>query len=191
MAEVEEEISGDIVVPLSDEKTGMSITLSNAGAREWIQKKRASVRPWTEFLKTSQFSRPKGVKEVTTRVVANIETYQSNYLFVFVGLLVYCLITSPLLIVALVVLFGACYWIRVKNESKKLSLLGYEFTLFQQYGAVALLSFPLFFVAGATSAVFWVIGASFFFIMLHAVMFEPIAEQDDEEITMEEVSFGQ
>lgn len=35
---------------------------------------------------------------------------------------------------------------------------GYEFTLFQQYGAVALLSFPLFFISGATSAVFWVIG---------------------------------
>ncbi|XP_022086026.1 prenylated Rab acceptor protein 1-like isoform X2 [Acanthaster planci] len=187
MAEVEEEISGDIVVPETEEKPGMSITLSNAGAREWIQKKRASVRPWTEFLKTSQFSKPKSVKEVTSRVVSNIETYQSNYLFVFVGLLVYCLLTSPLLIVALVVLFGACYWIRVRNDSKKLALFGYEFTVFQQYGVVGLLSFPLFYIAGATSAVFWVIGASFFFIMLHAVMFEPLGERDDDEITMEEV----
>ncbi|XP_033641165.1 prenylated Rab acceptor protein 1-like isoform X2 [Asterias rubens] len=183
----EEEVTGDIVVPISDEKTGMSITLSNAGAREWIQKKRASVRPWTEFLKTKQFSKPKGMKEVTTRVISNVETYQSNYLFVFVGLLVYCLITSPLLIFALVVLFGACYWIRVKNESKKLAVMGYEFTLFQQYGVLALLSLPLFFISGATSAVFWVIGASFFFIMLHAVMFDPLPEGDPDEIIMEEV----
>ena len=37
-------------------------------------------------------------------------------------------------------------------------LIGRELSLAQQYGAVGILSFPLFWVAGAGSVVFWVIG---------------------------------
>ena len=37
-------------------------------------------------------------------------------------------------------------------------LTGRDVTLVQQYAAVGALSFPLFWIAGAGSAVFWVIG---------------------------------
>lgn len=45
---------------------------------------------------------------------------------------------------------------------------GKEIALAQQYAAIAVCSIPLFVIVGAGSAVFWVIGASFFFIALHA-----------------------
>ena len=38
------------------------------------------------------------------------------------------------------------------------SVAGRELSLAQQYSAVGVLSFPIFWVAGAGSAVFWVIG---------------------------------
>ena len=45
---------------------------------------------------------------------------------------------------------------------------GREFTVAQQYGGVALLAFPLFWLAGAGSVIFWVIGASLVAVLAHA-----------------------
>ena len=41
---------------------------------------------------------------------------------------------------------------------QSLLLAGKELTVAQQYGAVGAMSFPLFWLAGAGGAVFWVIG---------------------------------
>ena len=38
------------------------------------------------------------------------------------------------------------------------NLTGRELSLAQQYAAVGVLAFPLFWIAGAGSAVFWIIG---------------------------------
>eukprot|EP00057_Strongylocentrotus_purpuratus_P032351 XP_787350.2 PREDICTED: prenylated Rab acceptor protein 1 [Strongylocentrotus purpuratus] len=165
-----------------------AMKLSGSSAREWITKHRQTVQPWSQFVSTSRFTKPTSVAVAGTRVVKNIEHFQSNYLFVFIILAIYCIMTSPMLIIFLGALFGAFYWINVKNQSRKLKIGSYELTLIQQYGAVAMLSIPLFFLAGAGSAVFWVLGASFFFVMLHAVFYNPQDQLD--EINMEEVSFG-
>ena len=56
----------------------------------------------------------------------------------------------------------------IRQWDKKLSLhviwlmcVGKEVTVTHQYAAVGLLAFPLFWIAGAGSAVFWVIGEIF------------------------------
>ncbi|XP_788641.3 prenylated Rab acceptor protein 1 [Strongylocentrotus purpuratus] len=182
-------LEGNMDVPAVLQNTGMAaMKLSGSSAREWITKHRQTVQPWSTFVSTSRFTKPTSVAVAGTRVVKNIEHFQSNYLFVFIILAIYCIMTSPMLIIFLGALFGAFYWINVKNQSRKLKIGSYELTLIQQYGAVAMLSIPLFFLAGAGSAVFWVLGASFFFVMLHAVFYNP---QDQlEELQMEEVSFG-
>ena len=43
-------------------------------------------------------------------------------------------------------------------------IANHEVTLTQQYAGVALVSVPMFLLAGASAAVFWVLGASFFCI---------------------------
>ncbi|KAG8201876.1 hypothetical protein JTE90_027355 [Oedothorax gibbosus] len=79
------------------------------------------------------FHLPATFPKCTTRVVRNIEYFQSNYIIVFIGLIVYCILTSPLLLIAIAALLGACYIIRVRNESKEVALLGQKLTLAHQY----------------------------------------------------------
>ena len=69
----------------------MALSLSNFRLREWFQLRRESVQPWNVFLNPSNFKLPKAVAPATTRFVSNIEKFQSNYLFVFLGLAAFCL----------------------------------------------------------------------------------------------------
>ncbi|XP_052060282.1 prenylated Rab acceptor protein 1-like isoform X1 [Mytilus californianus] len=165
----------------------MSLSLSNVSAREWISKTREGIKPWGEFISTSRFKVPKSVKPVPGRVMKNIEHFQSNYMFVFLGLVLFCVLTSPMLLVAIAACLGACYIISLKNAENKLKILGKELSVGQQYAVVGVCSFPLFWLAGAGSAVFWIIGASFFFIMLHASMYMTPDEQEAVELEMDEV----
>ena len=69
------------------------------------------------------------------------------------------------------------------QADRKIHLGGKEVTLAQQYGVVAICSIPMFLLAGAGSAVFWVIGASFFVIGLHATFynFDALDIMDDQQ----------
>ena len=60
-------------------------------SKDWIQGKHAGVQPWADFLNVRNVSKPNGVGDVTKRVVYNVQRYQSNYLFVFLGLVFYCM----------------------------------------------------------------------------------------------------
>nr|XP_039248182.1 prenylated Rab acceptor protein 1-like isoform X2 [Styela clava] len=157
-----EEVTGNISL-----STKM-ISLNSPAAKEWLNHRRQSVRPWSDFVNTKNFNTPKGVKGWSARAVKNVEHYQTNYLFVFIGLIIYCIVTSPLMLIAIAVFLGACYLIHIKNEQQKIKVIGHELSYAHQYGIAAALSFPLFFIAGAGSAVFWVLGVSFFLVALHA-----------------------
>merc|ERR1711902_204476 len=146
----------------------VNVNLSSPVLREWISKRREEIRPWTSFVKTSNFEVPASLPKVTKRLYKNIEYFQSNYVFVFLILFLYCLITSPFLLVAMALSGGACYYASTKQMQRKLIFGGKEITLAQQYAAIAVGSIPLFVIAGAGTAVFWVIGASLFVIGLHA-----------------------
>jgi len=165
----------------------MALSLSNISAREWLSQRRAGIQPWAQFLNYKQFKTPKTVAPIGKRVLKNIERFQSNYLFVFIGLVVFCILTSPLLLVAIAACLGACYIIRIRNADNPLKIAGKELTVAQQYGAVGAMSFPLFWLAGAGGAVFWVIGASFFTIMLHASMYALEDEAEPFDLEMETV----
>ncbi|EDM08054.1 Rab acceptor 1 (prenylated), isoform CRA_b [Rattus norvegicus] len=96
---------------------------SGAG-REWLERRRATIRPWGTFVDQQRFSRPRNVGELCQRLVRNVEYYQSNYVFVFLGLILYCVVTSPMLLVALAVFFGACYILYLRTLQSKLVLFG-------------------------------------------------------------------
>ena len=59
--------------------------------KEWISNKHSGVQPWAEFLDVRRISKPKNVGDVTSRILGNLQRYQSNYLFVFLGLVIYCM----------------------------------------------------------------------------------------------------
>lgn len=196
MAAMEIEVNGTITPqdpfesPKSMFQLPMQISLASPAAREWLGQRKENVRSWQLFLQTSNFRAPTSLPRFTKRVVKNIEYFQSNYLFVFVGVVVYCLITSPLLLIAVAASLGACYILSLKQNERKLTLLGKELTLAQQYGLVGICSLPVFYLAGAGAALFWVLGASFIIIMLHAGLYniESVVNQDEKfDFAMEDV----
>ena len=67
------------------------ITLSNVQWREWLQKKRESVHPWGDFVNYQKFKVPKSIAPVGKRIIKNVDRFQNNYLFVFMGLVVFCM----------------------------------------------------------------------------------------------------
>ncbi|KAK7864458.1 hypothetical protein R5R35_011695 [Gryllus longicercus] len=197
MGDVEIEVSGTLThqQPLETSnkmfQLPMHISLSSPAAREWIGQRRENVRPWPVFLSTSNFRAPSSIPRLSKRIVKNIEYFQSNYLFVFCGLVVYCLITSPLLLIAVAASLGACYILSLKNNERKVILFGREISLAQQYGLIAICSIPVFYWAGAGAALFWVLGASFFVVTLHAALYNIDAvltpEEERFDLVMENV----
>ncbi|KAJ4444804.1 hypothetical protein ANN_06601, partial [Periplaneta americana] len=169
----------------------MHVSLSSPAAREWFGQRRENIRPWPVFVNTSNFRSPSSIPRLSKRIVRNVEYFQSNYFFVFLGLIAYCLITSPLLLIAVAASLGACYILSLKNSERKINIIGYELTLAQQYGLVAVCSLPLFYLAGAGAAIFWVLGASIFVITLHAAFYNIDAilntEEEKIDLMMEEV----
>ena len=65
--------------------------MENMKPAEWIAKRREHLKPWTEFMAFSKFKKPTGIKDATFRLVKNIAHFQSNYMFVFVFLAIYCM----------------------------------------------------------------------------------------------------
>ncbi|GFS18519.1 PRA1 family protein [Elysia marginata] len=102
----------------------MSLSLSNTSAREWFSRTKESVKPWGDFLNTKRMGVPKSVSPLPKRVVKNVEHFQGNYLFVFMGLVLFCVLTSPMLLVAIAACLGACYLISLKNQDRKITVLG-------------------------------------------------------------------
>ncbi|XP_060534401.1 prenylated Rab acceptor protein 1 [Cylas formicarius] len=196
MADLPIEITGEMEPPVDLKKSGtlpsfLRIPTQIPDPKEWIQQQRQNVRPWLVFAQTSNFKVPVSVPRLGKRIMRNVEYFQANYLFVFLGLVLYCLVTSPLILLALAGTFYAGFKLnRRHQQQKKLMVLGKELTLAQQYGLVGLCSMPIYYFVGAHGAMFWVLGASVVIITLHAAFYDIealIPRRDDEFPLLEEV----
>ncbi|KAF7283175.1 hypothetical protein GWI33_001238 [Rhynchophorus ferrugineus] len=193
MADVKVEVSGEMDVP-NDTKppfpSFLQIPTQIPDPREWIQQQRQNVRPWLVFIQTSNFKVAPTLPRLAKRLMRNIEYFQANYLFVFLGLFIYCLITSPLILLVLAGNFYIGYKLNRRHLRKNVVLFGKELTLAQQYAILAACSMPVYYLVGAHAAMFWVIGASIVTITLHAAFYNIesiIPRKDDEFPLMEEV----
>ncbi|XP_048882172.1 prenylated Rab acceptor protein 1 [Brienomyrus brachyistius] len=160
--------------------------ISGGVAKEWLERRRLAMRPWVSFVDQRKFSKPRNFGELCQRVVRNLDTYHSNYIFIFLGLILYCIISSPMLLIALAVFLGAFYIIHLKSLESKLVVFGREITGAHQLSLAGAVSFPVFWLAGAGAAVFWVLGATLAVIGSHAA-FRELDGADMEELIMEPV----
>ncbi|KAM9798074.1 prenylated Rab acceptor protein 1 [Neosynchiropus ocellatus] len=167
-------------------KLGLPKGFSPSMAKEWLDRRRLSIRPWASFVDQRKFSKPRNFGEFCQRVVKNVEVYNSNYTFIFLGLILYCIISSPMLLIALAVFVGAFYAIHLKSLESKLVIMGKELNTPHQMGLAGAVSLPVFWLAGAGAAVFWVLGATLFVIGSHAA-FRELEGSDMEELLMEPV----
>merc|ERR1712156_478538 len=152
-------------------ESGMSLSAAQPLVREWLAKRRANLRPVGTFFNTANFQVPPSAGRLSKRLIKNIDYFQSNYVLVFLVLVLYCLISSPLLLIVIAAAGGASYYASMKNAERKLAIAGHEVSLAHQYGVIAVCSIPFFLWAGAGGIVFWVLGASMFFITGHAAFY--------------------
>lgn len=68
-----------------------SLSLNSIKTQEWILKRRETMKPWTEFMNFSKLKKPNGVTQCGSRLIKNIEHFQTNYMCVFIILAVYCM----------------------------------------------------------------------------------------------------
>ncbi|XP_018587537.1 prenylated Rab acceptor protein 1 [Scleropages formosus] len=160
--------------------------ISGGMVKDWLDRRRLAMRPWSAFVDQRTFSKPRNFGELCQRVVRNLDTYHSNYTFIFLGLILYCIISSPMLLIALAVFVGAFYIIHLKSLESKLVVFGREITGAHQLGLAGGISFPVFWLAGAGTAVFWVLGATIAVIGSHAA-FRELEGADMDELIMEPV----
>lgn len=144
------------------------LAVPSALAREWFYARRVNLKPWGTFVTASNFERPTTLKKWSARLTTNVGHFQSNYLFVSIILVLYCLITSPLLLLVLFALGGANYVVTLRNAESALTVAGKAVPLLQQHAIVCLLFLPVFYISGAGTAIIWVVGASLFIVMAHA-----------------------
>jgi PRA1 family protein len=69
----------------------MSVFSTNVAVQEWFRQQKESIQPWSDFLNTKKFALPKSFAPVGVRLVKNVERFQGNYLFVFLGLVAVCM----------------------------------------------------------------------------------------------------
>lgn len=74
-------------------------------------------------------------------------------------------------------------------NQQTLKIFGKELSLAQQYGILVLCAMPVYYLVGAGAAMFWVLGASFFLITLHASFYniEALITEEDSFPLMEQV----
>lgn len=132
-----------------------------------------TIQSWSEFFNTSRMIKaPTTTQQLTRRLLNNLSYFQGNYLCVSLVLVIYCILTSPLLLLAILAYLVALYMVTARSATgRHMRILNYRPNLQQQYSFITLISIPLLWVAGAPSAVFWVIGASFVVVGLHASMY--------------------
>ena len=61
-------------------------------AQTWLMQRKDFIKPWSEFVNSNNFKKPDTIKQWTTRSLKNIENYQANYMLVFIGLILYCML---------------------------------------------------------------------------------------------------
>jgi len=147
------------------------INISSPAVREWINARKATIRPIGMFFNNKNFQVPPSAGRLSKRMLKNVDYFQSNYVIVFLVLFLYCLITSPLLLIVIALAGGASYAISIRNQTQKVVVAGHEISLAGQFSIVLLCCIPLFLLAGAGGVVFWVLGASLFTISLHAAFY--------------------
>ncbi|KAM8714366.1 hypothetical protein ACLKA7_014488 [Drosophila subpalustris] len=173
MSETSIDVSGEMEVPKrpagGQNKWDMQNlpTLQNLPSPlEMIQTIRQSLRPWTVFFNINNFKTAVSMQRLNNRVMRNLSYFQSNYIFVFIVLMIYCLITSPLTLVVVAAVAFGCHKIRSMNSD--VTLMGHSISPKQQIVGLNLCAAPLLFLAGAGAVLFWTLGASCFVIFMHA-----------------------
>ncbi|KAI9218452.1 PRA1 family protein-domain-containing protein [Blastocladiella britannica] len=149
---------------------------SVSGLREYRDSKFQHLRPVSDFMDVRRVRSPGTWAVASERASANWTYYQTNYLLVFWLICCYALLSSPLLLFALLFL-AVGYHVVNSAGSPTITILGSTLSTAQANTYLALLSLPLLWLGSAGSTVFWIVGVSVVLIGGHAAALEPPVER--------------
>ncbi|XP_055296954.1 prenylated Rab acceptor protein 1 [Sitodiplosis mosellana] len=127
---------------------------------------RQNLRPWSEFFNFNNFKSIGNFQRLSSRFLRNCNYFLMNYLAVSFVLVLYCLITSPLILLVIGGLMYASY--RVRQIQGPVVLFGKLFSVNQLCIALNIAGIPILYWFGAGNIMFWVVGASTLVVALHA-----------------------
>jgi hypothetical protein len=83
--------------------------LTQLSPKQLILSRWRLMKSWGAFIDTNKMVFPIAINQWSRRLIKNLQYFQSNYLCVFIILFIYCILTSPLLLLALSASLGAGY----------------------------------------------------------------------------------
>ncbi|KAI8098326.1 prenylated rab acceptor PRA1, partial [Gilbertella persicaria] len=140
------------------------------------QEKLANIRPVSDFFDRNRFRPTTSFPVVTQRWNYNLQYFSSNYVLVMICLAMYAVLTNWFLLFTIVFIYGGIHMISKLSESG--SIASIPISMPKLYTGYAIGSLLLLFISGATSTIFWIIGAGVLIILCHATMLEPGLEGD-------------
>jgi len=142
-------------------------------AAKVLSELRQRLRPWfSEFFRLQKFGWPPGIVAVVPRVKRNLQYFMTNYLLLAVILLVYCVLTSLLMLLTLIILGGLFYTIYQRTQRGPVIVAsGYEIPPSLLYTMALAVCFPMFYFADVGGTMYWVIGSSIFLVLAHSVFY--------------------
>ncbi|KAK8055235.1 prenylated Rab acceptor 1 [Apiospora rasikravindrae] len=166
-----------IQIPLDVLTSRLNISDRFAGFRNTSLSSRFSnLRPVGEFCDFKRLSKPENFSEMQSRVNYNLGHFSSNYAACFFILSIYALVTSPLLLFDIVLLFAGL-WLLGKMNGEDLVIGTFRATSSQCYTALLITVAILGLIAPTFSTLLWLLGASGVVIIGHAAfMDKPIDE---------------
>jgi len=137
----------------------------------------ASIRSPVEFFDPSRISRPADLNQATSRISYNTRYFSGNYGLIVALLAVYAVLSSPLLLIALVFLVGG--FAAINRFAPEATQMG-EHTITQKhlYTALFVIGLPLLWFGSPVMTFFWLVGASGVLILGHASFIEPGIESE-------------
>ncbi|KAG9299937.1 hypothetical protein G9A89_009665 [Geosiphon pyriformis] len=131
-----------------------------------------NLRPVGEFFDKNRLSKPNGIAAITQRLSYNLTYFQSNYILIVMGLLIYCLITNLYLLFTIIFLMFGLSFITKLPPDEPLVFQHYVITQKQLYTAFFGIAIILLWISSAGSAIFWIVGASATLVVGHACLLE-------------------
>jgi len=144
----------------------------------WYQEKLSikSMRHWSAFCDKKKFSLPK-ITEILTRLKGNVVYFQTNYIAVFLLLLLYCVITNLWFLLSIGVCGGLWFYV-FYVRAEPIKILNHEVTSREKTIFISAVAIILFYFAGVTSSIYWLGAITITVTLLHALFHIPQEEND-------------
>lgn len=175
---------GDKARNLDAETVNKAITSYAGDVRSGaaLQRYRQHLKPVTEFLDVSKFDKTPR----PDRILANLDYFGYNYGLVGATVIIYSIVSNPLLLIGIVAVIGAWYWMTIVRKDQPVLVNGKPISDLQVMSGLTTGMLLVFFLASGMMTLLWGIGVGSVLVLGHAAFrvpsLQPVQDGDAEEL---------